>query len=68
MATVPLPAGWADTREEAQAIQDHMVTRGVEMAIGCWNGHGVVRLSAYAYNRPADYERLALGVRELMAG
>ena len=22
MATVPLPAGWADTREEAQAIQD----------------------------------------------
>ncbi len=68
MATVPLPAGWADTREEAQAIQDHMVTRGVEMAIGSWNGHGGIRLSAYAYNRPDDYERMALGVRELMAG
>ena len=38
-----------------------------EMAIGAWNGRGGIRLSAYAYNSPADYERLALGVRDLMA-
>ena len=25
---VPLPLGWADTKEQAQAIQEHMVTRG----------------------------------------
>ncbi|HXR22755.1 MAG TPA: hypothetical protein VN786_09380, partial [Acidimicrobiales bacterium] len=68
MATVPLPSGWADTREQAQAVQKAMVTRGVEMAIGCWNGRGGIRLSAYAYNCPSDYERMALGVRELMAG
>jgi isopenicillin-N epimerase len=68
MALVPLPAGWADTREQAQAVQDQMVTRGVEMQIGCWNGRGRIRLSAQAYNCPSDYERMALGVRELMAG
>ncbi len=68
MALVPLPAGWADTKEQAQAVQDHMVTRGVEMAIGCWNGRGRIRLSAQAYNCPSDYERMALGVRELMVG
>jgi isopenicillin-N epimerase len=66
MATVPLPLGWADTKEQAQALQEHMVTRGVEMAIGSWSGRGGIRLSAYAYNCPADYERLALGVRDLM--
>jgi isopenicillin-N epimerase len=68
MALVPLPPGWADTREEAQAIQEHMVTQGVEMAIGCWKGRGRIRLSAQAYNCPSDYERMALGVRELVAG
>jgi len=68
MALVPLPAGWADTKEQAQAVQEHMVTRGVEMAIGCWNGRCRIRLSSYAYNSPADYERMALGVRELMVG
>jgi isopenicillin-N epimerase len=68
MATVPLPAGRVDTREQAQAVQDHMVTRGVEMAIGCWNGRGRIRLSAYVYNSPSDYERMALGVRDFLAG
>jgi len=67
MAVVHLPAGKVTTREEAQAVQEHMVTRGVEMAIGCWGGQGAIRLSAHAYNCPADYERLALGVRDYLA-
>ena len=67
MAVVPLPAGVADTREQCHAIQEHMVTRGVEMSIGCWDGHGGVRLSAHVYNRPADYERLATGIRDFIA-
>jgi isopenicillin-N epimerase len=68
MALVPLPAGKADTREATIAIQDEMAARGVEMAIGCWNGRGRIRLSAYAYNCPADYERMALGVRQCLSG
>jgi isopenicillin-N epimerase len=68
MAVVPLPAGVADTREQCHAIQQHMVTRGVEMSLRSWGGHGGVRLSAHVYNRPADYERLATGIRDFIAG
>ena len=67
MALVPLPVGKADTREATVAIQEQLVARGVEMAIGCWNGRGRIRLSAYAYNCPDDYERMALGVRDCLA-
>jgi hypothetical protein len=38
------------------------------MAIGCWNGRGSIRLSAQVYNRPSDYERMAVGVRDFLAG
>ena len=68
MALVPLPPGVADTREQTQAIKADMAKRGVEMSIGCWNGQGRIRLSAQVYNRPADYERLGFGVRDLLAG
>jgi isopenicillin-N epimerase len=64
LAVVVLPAGFADTREAAQALQDHLVKLGVEMQVPIWNGRGTIRLSAHVYNRPSDYERLALGVRE----
>ena len=68
MAIVRLPPGWADTREQTQAVQKHMVTLGVEMAMGCWNGRGSIRLSAQVYNRPSDYERMAVGVRDFLRG
>jgi isopenicillin-N epimerase len=68
MTLVPLPPGLADSREQTQAIKAEMAKRGVEISIGCWNGRGRIRLSAQAYNRPADYERLGLGVRDLLAG
>jgi isopenicillin-N epimerase len=66
MALVRLPPGRADTPEQAREIQDHLVTLGVETAIGCWNGRGAIRLSAQVYNQPSDYERLALGVRDFL--
>ncbi len=64
LATVPLPVGLADTREKSQALQDHLVTRGIETSMPQWNGRGTIRLSAHVYNRPADYERMALAIRE----
>ena len=66
MALVRLPRGRADTPEQAQEIQDHLVTLGVESAIWCWNGRGAIRLSAQVYNQPSDYERLAIGVRDFL--
>lgn len=66
MALVPLPPGCADTPEQAKAVQDHLVTRGVEVAMSCWNGRGAIRLSAQVYNQPTDYERLAAGVRDFL--
>jgi isopenicillin-N epimerase len=68
MAVVWLPAGFCETREQAHSVHDHMVNRGVELSIGSWGGRGRIRLSAYVYNQPSDYERLALGIRDLMAG
>ncbi len=68
MALVTLPPGLADTREQAHRVRQDMAARGVEMSIGAWKGHGRIRLSAQVYNRPADYERLAVGVRDLAAG
>ena len=68
MALVRLPPGRAETREQTQALQEHMVTLGVEMAVGSWNGRGAIRLSAHVYNRPSDYERMAVGVRDYLAG
>jgi isopenicillin-N epimerase len=68
MALLFLPAGAADSLEQAYKLRDQMAEAGVEMAMGCWNGRGTVRLSAQVYNQPSDYERLATGLRDLMTG
>jgi isopenicillin-N epimerase len=68
MALLFLPPGTADSLEQAYKLRDQMAELGVEMAMGCWYGRGTVRLSAQVYNQPADYERLAAGLRDLMAG
>ena len=67
MALVRLPPSRADTPQRTREIQDHLVTLGVEMAIGCWNGRSAIRLSAQVYNQPSDYEQLAIGVRDFLA-
>jgi isopenicillin-N epimerase len=67
MAIVPLPAGIADTREQAVALQSYLVERGVEAQLPNWQGRGTIRLSAHVYNQPADYERMAVAVGEFVA-
>jgi isopenicillin-N epimerase len=60
MQLVPLPDGIAATRESAAALQDRIGEESaVEVAVTCWDGRGFLRLSAHAYNAPADYRRLA---------
>lgn len=68
LAIVPLPIGLADTNDAARSLQRHLVSRGVELAMPRWRGRGTVRLSAHVYNSPADYERLALGIRDFITG
>jgi isopenicillin-N epimerase len=68
MALLRLPHGIADSLEQSRKLRDQMAEHGVEMATGYWNGCGTIRLSAQVYNQPSDYERLAAGLRDLMAG
>ncbi len=67
MTLVRLPPGSIGSREQARKFQDLLAERGVEAAVGYWNGRGSIRLSAQVYNQPADYERLAAGARDLLA-
>ncbi len=67
MQLVPLPDGIAATRDSAAALQDRIGEESaVEVAITCWDGRGFVRLSAHAYNAPADYRRLAADLPSLI--
>jgi isopenicillin-N epimerase len=60
MQLVPLPAGIASTRSEAEALHQRLGEQaGAEVAVTCWNGQGFVRLCAQVYNAPSEYERLA---------
>ncbi|HEY2076533.1 MAG TPA: aminotransferase class V-fold PLP-dependent enzyme [Streptosporangiaceae bacterium] len=68
MALLRLPPGTADSLEQAYKLRDQLAELGVETAMGSWNGCGTLRLSAQAYNQPSDYERLAAGLRDLIAG
>jgi isopenicillin-N epimerase len=40
----------------------------VEVNAVAWRGRGYLRLSAWAYNRPVDYERLAAGLAREVGG
>ncbi len=67
MQLVPLPDGIAATRDSAAALQDRIGEESaVEVAVTCWDGRGFVRLSAHAYNAPADYRRLAADLPSLI--
>lgn len=67
MQLVPLPEGVAATREQAAALQDRIGEESaVEVAVTTWDGRGFVRLSAHAYNAPADYRRLAADLPSLL--
>jgi isopenicillin-N epimerase len=64
---VPLPAGVARDELEAAALQARIGEQiAVEVAVTSWNGQGFVRLSAQAYNAPADYARFAADLPALL--
>lgn len=67
LAVVPLPAGLADTRDQTHKLADHLAGLGVETSMPVWSGRGTIRLSAHVYNEPADYERMAFGIRDFMS-
>lgn len=67
MQLVPLPDGVAADREAAAVLQDRIGEESaVEVAITVFDGRGFVRLSAQAYNAPADYRRLAADLPSLL--
>jgi isopenicillin-N epimerase len=60
MQLVPLPDGIASDVATAAALQDRIGEEAaVEVGVPTWAGRGFVRVSAQAYNAPADYRRLA---------
>jgi isopenicillin-N epimerase len=68
MRVVPLPSGVATNEEAARSLAQQVSERlGAEVAITAWRGRGLLRLSAHAYNSPADYERLATGLHLLLS-
>jgi isopenicillin-N epimerase len=68
MTLVPLPGGLVSTEEEARALQARIGDElRCEVAVTVWRNRGFLRLSAQAYNAPAEYERLGVGVKSLLA-
>jgi isopenicillin-N epimerase len=60
MAIVALPEGMGASKEDAMTIQTELYeAERIEVPFGPWDGRGYVRLSAQAYNAPAEYDRLA---------
>jgi isopenicillin-N epimerase len=63
---VALPDGVACTEDAADAVYRSLSERGVETQVVPFAGHGWIRLSAAVYNEPADYERLAAVLPEVL--
>ena len=67
MQLVPLPEGVVTDDVSAAALQARIgEAAAVEVGVTCWAGHGYLRLSAQAYNAPADYQRLAAELPSLL--
>jgi isopenicillin-N epimerase len=67
MAIIPLPPTAGSTREHATDLQAQIAdVVGVETAVSAWDGQLLLRLSAQAYNRPDDYDRLARGLPDVL--
>jgi isopenicillin-N epimerase len=63
MRVVPLPVPFDDPRDLQAEISDRL---GVEVSVPKWNGLTLLRISANVYNAPAEYDRLAAGIRSLL--
>ena len=69
MRVVPLPVGVASTPAAAHDLQDRIAADlRCEVAVSAWSGRGLLRVSAQAYNRTSDFERLADGLPGVLAG
>src|SRR5213593_2231569 len=67
MTLFRLPPGNVRTDEEARILQARFANMlGVEAAHISWNGRGYLRLSAQVYNAPAEYDKLAEGISDLL--
>ena len=67
MQLVPLPDGLVTDTDGAAALQDRISEEAaVEVAVTTWAGRGFIRVSAQAYNAPADYRRLAADLPSLL--
>ncbi|GAA2046295.1 aminotransferase class V-fold PLP-dependent enzyme [Catenulispora yoronensis] len=63
MRVVPLPVPFDDPRDLQAEISDRL---GVEVSVPKWNGHTLLRISANIYNAPAEYDRLAAGIKSVL--
>jgi len=63
MGALPLPKGLTGADRVQMLIADRA---GAETAVSDWQGRLVLRVSAHVYNRPQEYERLALALPALL--
>ncbi len=67
MRCVPLPAGVAVTEAGKRALWRRISDElRCEVAVTAWAGRSALRISGHAYNAPAEYDRLATGLRTLL--
>jgi len=68
MRSLRLPRELARTYEEAAALRRHIAERlACRVLVWPWPTGGGIRVSGQIYNRPEEYERLAKGLREVLA-
>ncbi len=68
MSLVALPEGTPDTMDGTRALSARIAEElGAEVAAFPWRDHSYIRLSAQAYNAPAEYEALAAGLPKLLS-
>lgn len=63
MRLVPLPMDISDGFDFQAVVSDRL---RIETAVVPWNGSTLMRLSANVYNAPAEYDRLAAGLPDLV--
>jgi isopenicillin-N epimerase len=69
MVTIPVPASFGDSRDEANALRDELLfTDRIEVQVHPGYGRIWIRISAQIYNEWADVERLADAISRRSAG
>jgi isopenicillin-N epimerase len=69
MRLLPLPRDSETAYDQvwAESFRDRIRTElSTWVNVFGWNGRGYLRISAQIYNEPAEYERLAIGLRRLL--